>query len=361
MEKEQNTILNYGILASISWNSNNWADNPSEEDLKASKYDYVKDKAHMHESLNFGHDIFPVEEDGYYIGYTPMFNRPPDLANSKNVEIVFFTSSDYRNSNRKTVIGFYGFPTFGEWFKREAEHPLFKTYDSGNIMALPEHIIYFQNPIIINNETVQANNLLPEGKKISQQGFNYLHSDNVYNLIKLALTLNPKNDKLKKFVDKFPLIEKLAKEEFDLQDFIEVIGESTADNLKDIVDLENKMKKQHPEIKKRISSFIERGAIANKVKKLNNFKCSVCESFAQTTNSFTKRNGDTYIETHHVEPVSTFKVGVLSVTNLMTVCANHHRQLHYGNVELIDNGSHHFTFKIDERVVIIDKINISQH
>jgi len=82
MDKEQNTILNYRILTSISWNSNNWANNPSEEDLKASKYDYVKDKAHMHESLNFGHDIFPTEEDGNYIGYTPMFNRPPDLTNS---------------------------------------------------------------------------------------------------------------------------------------------------------------------------------------------------------------------------------------------------------------------------------------
>ena len=82
MDKEQNTILNYRILTSISWNSNNWANNPSEEDLKPSKYDYVKDKAHMHESLNFGHDIFPTEEDGNYIGYTPMFNRPPDLTNS---------------------------------------------------------------------------------------------------------------------------------------------------------------------------------------------------------------------------------------------------------------------------------------
>jgi len=63
METEQTTILNYGILSSISWNSNNWAGHPSEDDLKASKYDYVKDNAHMHESLNFGHDKFPAEED----------------------------------------------------------------------------------------------------------------------------------------------------------------------------------------------------------------------------------------------------------------------------------------------------------
>ena len=356
---KQTTIINYGILASISWNSNNWADHPSNEDLKTSKYDYVKDNAHMHESLNFGHDIFPTEDDGYYIGYTPMFNRPPDVINSRNVQLVFFTSSDYKNANRKTIIGFYGFPIFGDWFKRTSIHELYGTYDSGNIKAFPEDIIYFQNPIVINNEIVQNNNLLPDGKKISQQGFNYLNSDNVYNLIKLALSLNPDNDKLKNFVEKFPILEKLTKEEFDLQDFIGIVGDTTADTIKDIAKLEKRMKGQQPEIKQRISNYIERGAISNKVKKLNNYKCSVCETLGNLTNSFVKANGDIYIETHHVEPVSTIKAGVLSITNLMTVCANHHRQLHYGQVELTENAEKHFIFILDGQKIIIDKINIS--
>lgn len=359
MNTERTTILNYGILSSISWNSNNWADHPSKDDLKKSKYDYVKDNAHMHESLNFGHDTLPAEEDGYYIGYTPMFNRPPALNNSRNVQIVFFTSSDYKNSNRKTIIGFYGFPFFGEWFTRHSEHELYKIYDSGNIKAFPEDIIYFQNPIVINNDIVQSNNLLPEGKKISQQGFNYLNSDNVYNLIKLALSLNPSNNKLKNFVEKFPLLEKFTKEEFDLQDFISIIGDTTADTLKDIEKLEKKMKGQQPEIKQRISNYIERGAISNKVKKLNNYKCSVCEALGNQTNSFVKTNGDIYIETHHVEQVSTIKAGVLSITNLMTVCANHHRQLHYGQVELKENAEKHFVFIVDGQKLIINKINIS--
>lgn len=359
MEIEQTTIINYGILSSISWNSNNWADHPNDEDLKTSKYDYVKDNAHMHESLNFGHDKFPAEQDGYYIGYTPMFNRPPDVNNSRNVQVVFFTSSDYKNSNRKTIIGFYGFPVFGKWFTRNSKHELYKTYDSGNIKAFPEDIIYFQNPIVINNEIVQTNNLLPEGKKISQQGFNYLNSDNVYNLIKLALSLNPSNKKLKNFVDKFPLLEKFTKEEFDLQDFFGIIGDTTADTIKDIEKLEKKMQGQQPEIKQRISNYIERGAISNKVKILTNYKCSVCEALGNSTNSFIKQNGDTYIETHHVEPVSSVKTGVLSITNLLTVCANHHRQMHYGKVELTENSEKHFTYIIDEKKITIEKINIS--
>lgn len=358
MKIDKTTILNYGILTSISWNSSDWAGNPSKDDLKASKYDYVKDNAHMHESLNFGHEIFPSEEDGFFIGYTPMFNTPPNITNSKNVQIVFFISSDYKNNNQKTIIGFYGFPIFGSTFKRTAVHNLYQDYDWGNIKAFPDDIIYFQKPIIVSNDIVQKNNYLPEGKKISQRGFNYLNYDNVYNLLKRGLSLNPKNDKLKKFVEKFLLVGKLAKEEFHLQDFITIVGDTNADTISGIENLEKRMKGKLPEIKERISNFIERGAISNKIKKLTNYKCSVCEALGKQTNSFLKTNGDPYIETHHVEPVSTIKAGVLSMTNLITVCANHHRQLHYGNVELLENTDRQFILKIDKQKIVIKKIKI---
>ena len=357
MDTQNDIITNYGILTSISWNSNNWADNPSASDLKTSKYDYVKDNAHMHESINFGHDIYPTEEDGYYIGYTPMFNRLPDLENSKNVQIVFFVSSDYKNSNRKTIIGFYGLPIIDSWFPRTTKHEFYKKYDGGNVKAHKDNIIYFDKPIVINNDNVHSDNFLPIGKKISQQGFNYLNSDNVYNLIVKALKLNPDNQKLKIFVNNFPLQVELDKEVFDLGDFIEVIGDTTADNLKDIEKLEKKMNKQSPEIKQRISSFIERGAIATKVKKLTNYKCLVCEALGKNPHSFIKSNGEYYIETHHVEPVSTLKVGVLSIANLMTVCANHHRQLHYGNSTILEDADKHFRLTIDEETITINKIN----
>ena len=77
------------------------------------------------------------------------------------------------------------------------------------------------------------------------------------------------------------------------------------------------------------------------------------------TNSFIKQNDEIYIETHHVEPDTKVKVGVLSMTNLMTVCANHHRQLHYGKVELIENSEKHFEHKIKEKKIIIDKLGIT--
>jgi predicted HNH restriction endonuclease len=358
MAEPKNIIQNFGILASISWNSNDWADEPTTEDLKASKYDYVKDNAHMHESLNFGHEIYPSEDDGFYIGYTPMFNRPPASENSKNVRIVFFTSSDYRNKNRKTIVGFYGNPIFGEWFERTAEHPKFDKYNNGNILALPKDIIYFNNPIVIDNEKVREHKLLPFGKKISQQGFNYLNSENVYNIISIALGLNPKNKKLKKFVNSFRHNVGLIKEEIDLFDFLDLIGDTTADTEKEIEKLEKKMQNQPPEIKQRISSFIERGAISNKVKKLTNYKCLVCEVMGENPYSFEKTNGINYVETHHVEPVSTLKKGVLGIANLITVCANHHRQLHYGKSELINETESEFVFNIDNKKLKIKKINV---
>lgn len=357
MENE-NTIKNYGIIASISWNSKNWSDHATQKDLNASNYEYVKENGRMHESLNFGHELYPPEEGGFYIGYTPMFNRAPAFINSKNVQIVFFISSDYKNSNQKSIVGFYGYPIFGQWFKRETKHSIYKDYDSGNIIAFPKDIIYFKNPIIINNESAQINNLLPEGKKISQQGFNYLNSDNVYNLIKSALSLNPENTKLKSFVEKFSTEEKLTKEKFELLDCIDVVRDLSSDTLKDIEKLERKMKSLKPEVKQRISNYIERGIISNKVKKLNNYKCSVCEVMGSNTNSFIKTNGETYIETHHVEPVSTIKEGILGTCNLMTVCANHHRQLHYGDVELIENTKTEFLFRIENHMIKIEKIKI---
>ncbi|ALM47821.1 hypothetical protein AMR72_02240 [Flavobacterium psychrophilum] len=358
--QDETTIINYGILASIAWNSNKWAAEPSKEDLRTSKYEYVKENAHMHESLNFGHDILPIEDDGYYIGYTPMFRKQPSENKTRNIQIVFFFSSDYKNSNRKSIIGFYGKPEIGEIFDRTAKHPLYKKYSEGNIMAYPENIIYFDKPIIIDNEFVIKHNLLPDDRKIGLQGFNYLNSDNVYNFIKLALGLNPNNVKLKTFVQNFPHIVGLDKEEFDVLDYTELIGDTSADTLSEIAKLEKKMKNQLPGVKQRVSSYIERGAISTKIKKHCNYKCSVCEALGMPTNSFTKSNGEPYIETHHVEPVSTLNSGVLGVANLMTVCANHHRQLHFGNVHLLDNNKEYFVFNIDGDEVRIKKVKLSQ-
>ena len=114
-----------------------------------------------------------------------------------------------------------------------------------------------------------------------------------------------------------------------------------------------------PQARQRISKFIERGTIAKKVKKLMGYKCLVCKALENEPLSFQKNNGELYIETHHVEPVSNLKKGALSLSNLLTLCANHHRQMHYGKVERIDNEENeYFLFNIDGKEIKIEKINI---
>ena len=65
---------------------------------------------------------------------------------------------------------------------------------------------------------------------------------------------------------------------------------------------------------------------------MTGFKCQVCDALENNPIGFLKKNGEPYVEAHHVMPVSTQEIGSLSASNVMTVCANHHRQLHYGGI-----------------------------
>jgi 5-methylcytosine-specific restriction protein A len=67
---------NIGILASMSWNSNNWASRASNEDIENSNYDYVKEKGEMHEDLNFGHEVLPAEDNGKFIASIHLCSTP---------------------------------------------------------------------------------------------------------------------------------------------------------------------------------------------------------------------------------------------------------------------------------------------
>lgn len=127
------------------------------------------------------------------------------------------------------------------------------------------------------------------------------------------------------------------------------------DSSNKLAEIEEKYIGAVPEVKERVSKYIERGVIAKEYKKRMGFKCQLCEALELNPYSFKKPNGDYYIETHHVIPVSELQVGSLSTNNLLTLCANHHRQIHYGNVEIIENNQDKFIFNIDDRVVEIEK------
>ncbi|WP_176523383.1 HNH endonuclease [Bacillus wiedmannii] len=123
-----------------------------------------------------------------------------------------------------------------------------------------------------------------------------------------------------------------------------------------ISELENRYAEAVPEVKERVSKYIERGTIAQKYKRKTGFKCQICDVLGFNPYSFKKTNGEYYVETHHVIPVSGLQAGSLSANNLITVCANHHRQLHYGNVKLLENTHNKFVFEIETEKIEVIKL-----
>ena len=56
-------------------------------------------------------------------------------------------------------------------------------------------------------------------------------------------------------------------------------------------------------------------------------------------------------------PVSKREVGSLSASNVMTLCANHHRQIHYGNIDVVIT-SDSFEFVINGTPVKIPRLSL---
>ncbi|RTE52769.1 EVE domain-containing protein [Arenibacter aquaticus] len=145
---------------------------------------------------------------------------------------------------------------------------------------------------------------------------------------------------------------------------IAVVSEVKTTELNDYADLqkfEAKYFNATPRVKAIVNRRIERGDISKAVKKINNYECLVCKTLGLNPHGFKKRNGEFYVETHHIIPVSELQQGSLGTLNLLTVCANHHRQLHYGNVKLIENNDKYFEFTIDNQQIRIDKIKVDKN
>ena len=121
-----------------------------------------------------------------------------------------------------------------------------------------------------------------------------------------------------------------------------------------LVALQSKYLHASPEVKERISRYIERGSVGAMIKKQLGYKCQVCAALGQEPVGFRKKNGEPYAEAHHVTPVSTMQSGSLAVSNLLVLCANHHRQLHYGGISVVINEKS-FDFVIDGRTITIPR------
>ena len=85
-----------------------------------------------------------------------------------------------------------------------------------------------------------------------------------------------------------------------------------------------------PTTRDRLSKSIERGSVGKLVKTIAKYRCQICDCVGIKSQTFQTANGNDYVEAHHVVPVSSGRKGVLSPSNVISVCAAHHRELHYG-------------------------------
>ncbi len=191
---------NFGILASISWNSNRWQGLSTEEDLDNTTFGWVKKNRKSFDDLNFGNEVYPCEEDGTYIGHSPQLKKV-SKTQSSYVEIVFFKSHNYKDK-KNYIIGFYAFPEIGK-FIRTPKHKDFDIYPDGNIKAKKEDITLFQTPVNISKSSANLTGILPYGKEIGARNFNYLTYDNVIKILNLAATQNPANALIKRVEQEF--------------------------------------------------------------------------------------------------------------------------------------------------------------
>jgi hypothetical protein len=83
-------------------------------------------------------------------------------------------------------------------------------------------------------------------------------------------------------------------------------------------------------------------ALVRLLKQARGGQCQICG------HTFKMRNGDTYTEAHHLEQLAN---GGLDVPrNMLIVCANHHRQFHYGDVEIIEHTADTLVVRLDDKV-----------
>jgi 5-methylcytosine-specific restriction endonuclease McrA len=110
-----------------------------------------------------------------------------------------------------------------------------------------------------------------------------------------------------------------------------------------LAELDEAYKSATPKVKQYLTKRIERGAaIGGRIKELNKYVCQICNY-----TPFITRTGQPYAEAHHIVPLHRLEPGSNSSQNVICVCANCHRRMHYGNVETISADDASITFIVD--------------
>ncbi|MEM7474704.1 MAG: HNH endonuclease [Planctomycetota bacterium] len=113
-----------------------------------------------------------------------------------------------------------------------------------------------------------------------------------------------------------------------------------ADQLESIRRLNKHYSTLEPEIRaRRVELHLDRGkSVTDCLKNLLGGECQVCGE-----KGFQKKDGTTYVESHHLTQVATLQPGILCSDNIVLLCANCHREIHYG-AEVEVSADHEYIF-----------------
>jgi 5-methylcytosine-specific restriction enzyme A len=203
---------NSGVLIPLSWDETKW-EGMTDPNLSNYRFSYIRDYLNACERMTFGHKIFPLENDGYYIGYCQEIFRlmflDETFYNASSGEFVdgyFISHTDFKiiffgsfNPEIKEtyIVGFYAFPDI-DWSKdRKVNLKIYKSFSFGNIRAKPEDIVRFENYLSLNGRVFSS--MLKELKGKDRA---YLTTENILTILDEAIKINPKQLDLKTAVRK---------------------------------------------------------------------------------------------------------------------------------------------------------------
>ncbi|GAH25955.1 unnamed protein product, partial [marine sediment metagenome] len=102
---------------------------------------------------------------------------------------------------------------------------------------------------------------------------------------------------------------------------------------------------------KKIQNHIDRGsAVTKALKSLLGAKCQVCGWIG-----FKKKSGEDFIEAHHIVQLSEKKEGSLCTENVVLLCPNCHREIHYGKQFFVSDDAENIEIVLSSRKATIRK------
>ena len=128
--------------------------------------------------------------------------------------------------------------------------------------------------------------------------------------------------------------------------------ENTDDYLKILLELNNRYEDLTPQERAtRIQKQIDRGtAVTRALKALLGARCQVCG-----WKGFTRKSGGEFIEAHHVTQLSEGIAGSLCTENIILVCPNCHREIHYGKTISVKDFGQYFEIMLSASKATINK------